>query len=133
VEQAEGGQGPERALAGGGSTEAEAAERTVEEFYTTTSEGDYDRSAQLLSEDWRQSTFPDRATFESTFAAVERVEFVEGPTAEVSGDTATVTGRTQATLTYQVEQNEGTWRLVKEDGEWRIDGWTVNNLSTQPT
>ena len=133
AERAEGGQGPERALAGGGSTEAEAAERTVEEFYTTTSEGDYDRSAQLLSEDWRQSTFPDRATFESTFAAVERVEFVEGPTAEVSGDTATVTGRTQATLTYQVEQNEGTWRLVKEDGEWRIDGWTVNNLSTQPT
>ena len=133
AEQAEGGQGPEQAQAGGGSTEAEAAERTVEEFYTTTSEGDYDRSAQLLSEDWRQSTFPDRATFESTFAAVERVEFVEGPTAEVSGGTATVTGRTQATLTYQVEQNEGTWRLVKEDGEWRIDGWTVNNLSTQPT
>ena len=61
------------------------------------------------------------------------MEFVEGPTAEVSGDTATVTGRTQATLTYQVEQNEGTWRLVKENDQWRIDGWTVTNLNTQPT
>jgi hypothetical protein len=64
---------------------------------------------------------------------VVRVEFVEGPTAVVSGDRATVTGRTQATLTYQIEQNEGTWTLVKEDGEWRIDGWTVNNISSQPT
>ena len=124
--------GGEQAQAGGGSTEAEAAERTVQEFYTSSSAGNYDRSAQLLSESWRQSTFPDRATFEGTFDKVESVEFIEGPTAEVSGDTATVTGRTRATLTDQIEQNEGTWRLVKENGEWRIDGWTVNNISTRP-
>ena len=71
-------------------------------------------------------TFPNRATFEGTFDKVESVEFIEGPTAEVSGDTATVTGRTRATLTDRVEQNEGTWSLVKENGEWKIDGWTVN-------
>jgi hypothetical protein len=63
---------------------------------------------------------------------VERVEFVEGPTAEVSGTTATVTGRTEATLTDRIEQNEGTWWLVKENGGWKIDGWTVNRLSMQP-
>jgi len=125
--------GGDQAQAGGAPTEAQAAERTVEEFYTTSSAGNYDRAAQLLSESWRQSTFPNRATFAGTFDRVERVEFVEGPTAEVSGDTATVTGRTEATLTTQIEQNEGTWRLVKENGEWKIDGWTVNNLSTQPT
>ncbi len=56
----------------GGLTEAEAAEQTVEEFYTTTSEGNYDRSAELLSSGWRQSTFPDRATFVRTFADVEQ-------------------------------------------------------------
>jgi hypothetical protein len=111
---------------------AEAAERTVEEFYTTTSEGDYDRSAQLLSEGWRQSTFPNRGVFEGTFADVVSVEFIEGPSAEVSGDTATVTGRTRATKTDQVELNEGTWRLVNEGGEWRIDGWDVSNISTRP-
>jgi hypothetical protein len=122
----------DQAQAGGGSTEAEAAERTVQEFYTSSSAGNYDRSAELLSESWRQSTFPNRATFEGTFDKVESVEFIEGPTAEVSGDTATVTGRTRATLTDQIEQNEGTWRLVKENGEWRIDGWTVNNISARP-
>jgi hypothetical protein len=129
-----GNQGQEQAQAGGGGpTEAEAAERTVEEFYTTSSAGNYDRSAELLSEDWRQSKFPNRATFVGTFDDVERVEFIEGPTAEVSGDTATVTGRTEATLTNEFQVNEGTWFLVKEDGEWRIDGWDVTNLSTQQT
>jgi serine/threonine-protein kinase len=115
-----------------GSFTVEAAEQTVEEFYTTSSEGDYDRSAELLSGSWRQSKFPNRATFESTFAPVESVEFVVGPTAEISGSTATVTGETQATLTDQIQRNEGVWRLVKEGGEWRIDGWTVNQLSVRP-
>jgi eukaryotic-like serine/threonine-protein kinase len=124
--------GGDQAQAGGGSSEAQAAERAVQEFYTSSSAGNYDRSAQLLSESWRQSTFPNRATFEGTFDKVESVEFIEGPTAEVSGDTATVTGRTRATLTDRVEQNEGTWRLVKENGEWKIDGWTVNNIDTRP-
>ena len=124
--------GGNQGQAGSTPSEAEAAERTVEEFYTSSSAGNYDRSAQLLSESWRQSTFPNRATFAGTFDKVERVEFVEGPTAEVFGNTATVTGRTEATLTDQIEQNEGTWRLVKENGGWKIDGWTVNRLSTQP-
>ena len=116
-----------------GAFSAGAAEQTVQEFYTTTSEGDYDRSAELLSQSWRQDTFPRRAIFESTFAEVERVEFVVGPHAEVSGNTATVTGETQATKTSQIERNQGTWYLVREDGRWKIDGWDVINLSTDPT
>jgi eukaryotic-like serine/threonine-protein kinase len=133
--QQEDGQGQDQGQgqSGGGSTEAEDAERVVQEFYTTSSAGNYDRSAELLSEEWRQSTFPDRATFVRTFDDVERVEFVEGPDAEVSGNTATVTGRTEATLTNEFQVNEGTWYLVKEDGEWRIDNWDVSNLSTQQT
>ncbi len=111
---------------------AGAAEQTVEEFYTTTSEGEYDRSAELLTEDWQQAYFPDRDTFEGTFAPVERVEFVEGPNAEVSGTTATVTGETQATLTTEVQRNQGTWYLVRDDGRWKIDSWVVDQLSTQP-
>jgi serine/threonine-protein kinase len=104
----------------------------VEEFYTTTSEGRYDRAAPLLTEEYRQSTFPNRAVFEGTFNKVESVEFIQGPSAEVSGDTATVTGETQATLTGKVEHNQGTWYLVKEDGRWKIDSWDVNNLSSRP-
>jgi eukaryotic-like serine/threonine-protein kinase len=133
--QQEDGQGQDQGQgqSDGGSTEAEDAERVVQEFYTTSSAGNYDRSAELLSEEWRQSTFPDRATFVRTFDDVERVEFVEGPDAEVSGNTATVTGRTEATLTNEFQVNQGTWYLVKEDGEWRIDNWDVSNLSTQQT
>jgi len=110
---------------------AQAAEQTVEEFYTTSSEGKYDRSAQLLTEDYRQSTFPNRAVFEGTFDKVESVVFIVGPNAEVSGDTATVTGETQARLTREIQHNQGTWYLVQEDGRWKIDGWDVVQLSSR--
>jgi eukaryotic-like serine/threonine-protein kinase len=123
--------GPADSLGWGEFTD-QAAEQTVKEFYTTTSEGDYDRAAHLLSEDWRQRLFPDRATFEGTFDKVESVVFIEGPNAEISGNTATVTGETQATLTGEIQHNEGTWYLVRQDGRWKIDGWTVNELSSRP-
>jgi serine/threonine-protein kinase len=115
-----------------GEFTAQAAEQTVEGFYTTTSEGDYDTSAKLLSESWRQRWFPDQATFERTFDKVESVVFIEGPNAEVSDNTATVTGETQATLTGEIQQNEGTWYLVQEDGRWKIDGWDVVQRSSRP-
>jgi hypothetical protein len=117
---------------GQGEFTAEAAEQTVEEFYATTSKGDYDRSARLLSESWRKKWFPDRATFEGSFDKVESVVFIEGPNAVISGNTATVTGETQATLTGEIQHNEGTWYLVQEGGRWKIDGWTVNELSSRP-
>ena len=107
------------------------AEDTVRAFYTMTSDGDYDRSAKLLSEKWRRSTFPNRATFEGTFDKVERVVFIEGPNAEISGNTATVTGETRATLTGEVQHNEGTWYLMQEDDRWKIDGWDVVELSSR--
>jgi eukaryotic-like serine/threonine-protein kinase len=126
-----GGSPPSQDNSGQREFAAQAAEDTVEEFYTTTSEGDYDRSARLLSDDYRQSTFPDRATFEGTFGKVERVVFIEGPNAEISGNTATVTGETQATLTREIQHNKGTWYLVHEDGRWKIDGWDVVQLSSR--
>ncbi|MDP8945974.1 MAG: hypothetical protein M3N03_08600, partial [Actinomycetota bacterium] len=110
---------------------AQAAEQTVSNFYTSSSAGNYDRSAQLLSESYLQSTFPNRATFESTFDKVESVVFIKGPNAEISGNTATVTGETQATLTGEIQHNEGIWYLVQEDGRWKIDGWDVVQLSSR--
>jgi serine/threonine-protein kinase len=110
----------------------EAAEQTVQEFYVSAVRGDTSRAYELLTDEWRQRYFPTQAELEGTFEPVQAVTFVEGPTAEVTGDTATVTGRTRATLTDQIEQNEGTWRLVSEGGEWRINEWTVNNISTRP-
>jgi hypothetical protein len=112
---------------------ARAAKQTVEEFYTTTSKGDYGRSAQLLTESWRQKWFRNRATFEGTFDKVESVVFIEGPKAEISGNTATVTGETRATLTGEIQHNKGTWYLVQKDGRWKIDGWDVVQLSSRST
>ena len=110
---------------------AQAAEQTVEEFYTTTSEGDYDRSAQLLTESWRQEWFPNQAVFEGTFDKVKSVVFIVGPNAKISNNTATVTGETKATLTGEIQHNEGTWYLVQQDGRWKIDGWDVVQLSSR--
>lgn len=53
--------------------------------------------------------------------------FDEGPTAEVSGNTATVTGVTIATHTDRTERNTASWVMVNEDGEWKLDGVTIEN------
>jgi eukaryotic-like serine/threonine-protein kinase len=111
---------------------ASAAEDTVQAFYKMTTDGDYDRSARLLSEEWRQSTFPNRDIFEGTFDKVESVNFIEGPDGRVSGNEAIVTGETHATLKRRMEHNKGTWYLVREDGRWKIDGWDVIPLSSRP-
>jgi hypothetical protein len=120
-----GAQGP------GGSVE-EAAARTVEEFYTSAVEEDYGRAYELLTSEWQQQYFPTQAKLEETFERVRDVTFVEGPTAEVSGDTATVTGITSAELTTRIDRNKGTWKLVNENGQWRINEWTVTRISSQP-
>jgi serine/threonine protein kinase len=117
---------------GRGKFTPQAAEATVQDFYTTTTEGEYGRSARLLSEDWRNSTFPNRGVFEGTFDKVESVKFIRGPNAEVSGNKATVTGETQARLTGEVQRNQGTWYLVEEGGRWKINSWDVVKLSSRP-
>jgi eukaryotic-like serine/threonine-protein kinase len=110
---------------------ARAAERTVEEFYASAARGNYQRSSALLSPDRRQSAFPSQASFQVTFGTLQSIEFVQGPDAEVTGDTATVTGVTEARHTDRIERNEGTWRLVNVGGSWRIDGWDVNPLGNR--
>ena len=131
-------QGSSSAVASGnvperGDFTTPAAEDTVLAFYTMTSDGDYDSSARLLTEDWQRSTFPNRGVFEGTFDKVESVDFIKGPNAKVSGNTATVKGETQARLTGEVQHNKGTWYLVQENGRWKIDGWDVVPLSSRPT
>ena len=123
---------PSREPQGQDGLTAEAAERTVEEFYTSADQGDIGRAYGLLTDEWQQQYFPTQADLEGTFASVEEVRFVEGPTADVSGETATVTGQTEARLTDQIEQNQGTWELVNEGGEWKINSWRVTNIDTQP-
>jgi hypothetical protein len=83
-----------------------------------------------MTPEWRQANYPEQGQFEGTYSTLKSIEWVEGPTAEVSGDTATVTGVTIARHTDRTERNFGTWRLVYQNGEWRINGWQVGNLNT---
>ncbi len=107
----------------GGLSEGAAAD-AVEGFYTTAADGDYGSSSEYLSAGY-QSTF--EGTYERTFATLESISFVEEPEVEVSGSTATVTGTTEAVHTDRTELNTGTWTLVDEDGEWKLDNITLQN------
>src|SRR5918911_356942 len=113
------------ASAGGqGSSDAEtAAAQAVEDFYTSAAEKDYERSGNLLTAAALERYFPSRDYFGGTFGTLRRIRFIEGPTAEVSGNTATVTGTTIAEHTDRTEQNTGTWTLVNEGGQWKLDSW----------
>jgi serine/threonine-protein kinase len=125
VEEApEGSDSPDSSDSGGLSEGAAAG--AVEGFYTTAAEGDYDRSSEFLSADY-QSTFPNEATFEGTFATLESISFVEEPEVEISGSTATVTGTTEAVHTDRTELNTATWTVVDEGGEWKLDNIAIQD------
>jgi len=106
--------------AGATGASPEAAEETVREFYDSAAAGDYDTTASLMTDEYRASTFPGNS-IENTFDTLESIEYVEGPSAEVNGETATVYLSTVATHTDRVDRPSGTLTLVLVDGEWRID------------
>jgi serine/threonine-protein kinase len=106
---------------GQGSLTPEAAEKTVEDVYTTAAEGDYEASYNLLSSRFKQSEAPTLAAWSRQFGTLQSIEFVEGPDAQISEHTATVTGVTIAKHTDRTERNTVTWTLVNEGGEWRLD------------
>ncbi len=104
---------------------AAAAEQTVRGWYDSAVSKDYESFNARLSTGFRQSTFPDQGTFDGTFETLKSIEFVEGPKAQVSQDTATVTGTTIAEHEGFTERNTGTWNLVDEGGEWKLDNVNV--------
>jgi eukaryotic-like serine/threonine-protein kinase len=108
---------------------ASDAAQAVRDFYRLAAAGDYEASSSLLTEGQLANTFPSRDRFDGTFGTLESISFVEGPQAEVSGDTATVTGVTVAEHTNRTERNRGTWTLVNQNDEWKISWWSVNPVS----
>src|SRR5918998_928511 len=117
------GSGDEPADEQGDSSEEEAA-RTIEEVYEEIDDEDYEASYEHLSEGFKANEAPTQATWASTFDQLQSVRFVEGPNAQVSGNTGTVTGVTIAENAGQTERNTVTWRVVNEDGEWKLDAIT---------
>ncbi len=112
-----------------GDLSAEAAAQVVQDYYTAAADGDYDQAWNFLSTGYQQQLAP-QAAYMSQFDTLNSVEFVEGPTPEVSGETATVTGGTVATHTDRVDRTTGTWTLTNENDEWKIDGQNVSVIGT---
>ena len=103
----------------------QAAEQTVNDFYQTAADEEYERSSQLLTAGYRQSTWPSQTTFEETFDTLQSVQFTSGPSAQVNGNTATVSFSTVARHTDRVDRPDGTATLVRQGDEWKIDSLSV--------
>ena len=108
-----------------GGLTAAAAEKTVEEMYTSAAAKNYNASYDLLSTKSKQNTVGSEANWAGTFDTLESIRFIQGPTATVNGDTATVTGTTIAVHVDHTERNTGTWTLVDEGGQWKVNYWSV--------
>ncbi|MGF1473814.1 MAG: protein kinase [Rubrobacteraceae bacterium] len=107
-----------------GSSELAAAQ-TVREVYELAAAGEYGASYELLSPAFQQSQAPTQAQWGGQFDTLERIRFLEGPDAEVTGGTARVTGVTLAEHTNRTERNTATWTLVLQDGQWKLNDLTI--------
>ena len=70
------------------------------------------------------------ARWANTFADLQSIRFIQGPDAQVSGNTAAVTGVTIATLTEETQRNTASWTLVNEGGEWKLNSITIEQRDT---
>ncbi len=108
--------------------EAAAASQTLASIYQLAASEDYAGSYALLSSGFQQNTAGSQQSWAGTFDTLESISFIQGPAATVSGETAQVTGITRAVHTYGTERNQGTWTMVREGGEWRLDSLSLTKL-----
>jgi len=102
-----------------GGLTAEAAEQTVRDHYQVAASDNYQDAWNYLSSSYQQEIGAP-SSWTSQFQTLQSVEFTSGPTAQVNGDTATVSFSTRAVHTNRVDQPSGTATLVQEGGEWKI-------------
>jgi predicted PilT family ATPase len=111
---------------GGGDDDAEAAEQTVRDFVTATRERDEDAFCEeLVTREFREQATG--ATGDRAVESCKRefgsltgisVRLVRIRKTEVEDDTARVT----AVLARQGQRLDQTFRLKKEDGDWKLAG-----------
>lgn len=108
-----------------GTSESVAAEQALEDHYRAAADGDYDEAWNSLSSRFQQQ-IGSQGAYTNQFGTLQSIDFEEGPTAQVSGNTATVSGVTIATHTDRTERNTATWTLISEGGDWKVDNITIN-------
>lgn len=99
---------------------AASAEQTISDHYATAAENP-DAAWDFLSSRYQNELGAPEA-WTGQFGTLESVEFTSGPTAQVNGDTATVSFSTRAIHTDRTDTPSPTATLVQENGEWKIDG-----------
>lgn len=99
-----------------------SAAQTVANLYVEmTIQDDYASSYDRLSERLRQSEYPTQSAWQQSIEDIRAVTFPETPTSRASNGEATVEGPIQLLYEDRIEQGAGTWDLVDEDGEWKLD------------
>ncbi|CAN5823401.1 hypothetical protein BH23ACT11_BH23ACT11_28370 [soil metagenome] len=109
----------------GGSEQAAA--KTVRNVYQLAAAGKYEQSYELLSQNFKQTHAPTVDQWRGTFTTLDRISFVQGPSAQVTGGSARVEGVTRAVHTDETQRNTAEWTLILEDGQWKLN--SVNIIS----
>lgn len=116
---------------GSGKLTEAAAVNVVAETYLAAIEKDFEGSYSNFSEEFKRSRYPSQRDWEKEAKDLRALRFVQGkgPTPELNEDDATVKGTVQAIYDSprRLEQSDGTWTLVPEDGEWRISSINFAN------
>jgi serine/threonine-protein kinase len=99
---------------------AAAAEQMIVDHYNAAADTPDEAWNYLSSRYQNELGAPEAWT--NQFRTLESIEFTSGPTAQVTGDTATVSFSTRATHTDRVDTPSPTASLVQENGEWKLDG-----------
>lgn len=102
------------------TSDADAAAQTIRDHYAVAASDNYQNAWNYLSSRYQQQ-IGSQSNWTDQFQTLESVTFTSGPTAQVNGDTATVSFSTQAVHTDRVDTTSLTATLVKENGVWKID------------
>jgi len=104
---------------------AQAAEQTIRDHYAVAASDNYQNSWTFLSSRYQQQIGSPEA-WTNQFQDLKSVQFTSGPTAQVNGNTATVTFSTVAVHADHTDQPNVTATLINENGKWKIDNLNVS-------
>jgi hypothetical protein len=83
----------------------------------------YSRSYELLSGDYRQSEYPSLESWMADQGDLRALRFVDTPDVKASDGEAEVKGEAEVIWSDgSVTRDKGTWKLVREDDRWKVDG-----------
>ncbi len=107
---------------GSGKLTEAAVVDVVAKMYLAVIQEDYKGSYASLSDELKSRDYPSQEVWKAKMESLEALKFTEGPQPKLAKSDASMKGTVQAIYTEpnRLEEADGTWKLVPEDGEWRI-------------